>query len=107
MVLGLQPLPQELEQGAGKTTGQGQAEISNPDQSPKGTEWQAVSGSGKAERSIIQGGVTRFRNGSQGQGRQNGQTRKQELETDRSRGKNAGWLDKQNKLATDKQITQV
>ena len=30
-------------------TGQGQAEVSNPDQSPKGTERQAVSGSGHAE----------------------------------------------------------
>jgi hypothetical protein len=30
-------------------TGQGQAEVSNPDQSPKGTERQAVSGPGQAE----------------------------------------------------------
>jgi hypothetical protein len=36
-----------------------------------------------------------------------GKTRKQELEKDRSKGKNAGRLDEQNELATDKQRTQV
>ena len=34
-------------------------------------------------------------------------TRNQELETDRSKGKNASRLNEQNKLATDEQRTQV
>ena len=61
-----------LEQGAGKTTGQGQAEVSNPDQSPKGTERQAVSGSGQAD---VNNPVwwDKVQVGSQGQSRQNGQ----------------------------------
>jgi hypothetical protein len=63
-------------------TGQGQAEVSNPDQSPKGTERQAVLGSGQ-------------------------KTRKQKLETDRSKGKNAARLDKQNKLATETENTGI
>ena len=33
--------------------------------------------------------------------------RKQELEADRSKGENAGRLDEENKLATNKQRTQV
>jgi hypothetical protein len=54
-------------------TGQGQAEVSNPDQSPKGTEWQADSVSGQVE---VNNPVwcAKVQNGrqAQGQGGQNG-----------------------------------
>jgi hypothetical protein len=69
-------------------TGQGQAEVGNPVWCDK-----------------VQNGRQ-----AQGQDRQNGknrETRKQELETDRSKGENAGRLDERNKLTTDKQRTQV
>jgi hypothetical protein len=59
---------------AGKTTVQGQAEVSNPDQRPYGKEWQAVSGSGQAEVNNPEG-CDKVQNDrqAQGQGRQNSQ----------------------------------
>ena len=55
-------------------TGQGQAEVGNPDQSPKGTERQAVSGSGQAEvNNPVWGDKVQNGRQAQGQGRQNGQ----------------------------------
>jgi hypothetical protein len=55
-------------------TGQGQAEVSNPEQSPKVTERQAGSGSGQAKVSNP-GQCPKVQNDWQGQGRQNGKNR--------------------------------
>ena len=55
--------------GGRQMTGQGQAEVSSPEQSPKGTERQA--GSGQAEVSNP-GWCDKVQNGRQAQGRQNG-----------------------------------
>ena len=54
--------------------------------------------------SITQCGGTRYRTTGRIRVRAG---RKQELETDRSKGENAGRLDEENKLATNKQRTQV
>ena len=49
-------------------TGQGQAEVSNPDQSPYGTELLAVSGSAQGEVKNP-GWCDKVQNGRQAQGR--------------------------------------